>query len=162
MRGPSALASRAQVNSRFREPRALIARARRTLRKPTRWLARRCNTLNSRVQVPRTLSRLQCCLIGNTCTCDPLCNVATRPRTRRVMCRAAHHTICVRARCSSRSSSELRVAAVVAAAESLSSSSYRRVAVADALSPMRCRRFAHSPDLINCFADSVASVHVNV
>ena len=130
VRRPSALASRSQVNKCFREPRALIARARRPLRNPTRWLARRCCALNCRVQVPRIIARLQCCRSGNTCIGDPLRNVATRPRTRRVMCKAAHHTICVRARWSFRSLSELRVAV----AEPLSSSLCRRVAVADALS----------------------------
>ena len=31
---------------------------------------------------------------------------------------------------------------------------YHRCAVADALWPMRCRRFAQFPDLLNCFADT--------
>ena len=47
----------------------------------------------TRVSVRRTLSRLQCCLIGNTCTRDPLRNLTLWSRTRRVVCAVAHHKI---------------------------------------------------------------------
>ena len=104
-----ALLARFRVNNWFWEPRALIARARRTILKPLikhLHRARRWCTLACCCSVLHTITRLQCCLSHNTISLSADCATLRCNRPRTMWCAHWHK----HAQPRFRSSSKLRAA----------------------------------------------------